>query len=151
MELISFEKKTNCTNVIRLFEYDKRFAYYKHEVRFLRFFFQKPYTHLVFSIQFVFYDANDPESVPNELFDVLIIDPPFLSEEIFTKVAKTISIIAAPGCKLIFCTGAVMEDTIRKLWENSNNPIYQSEFIPQHPRLQNDFRMFTNYPCSMKN
>jgi hypothetical protein len=41
---------------------------------------------------FVFYDFNDSENVPAELkgtFDLLVIDPPFITHEVWTKYAET--------------------------------------------------------------
>ena len=72
---------------IYLFEYDKRFA--------------------VFGQDFVFYDYNDPLNIPAHIpersFDVVFADPPFLTEECFTKVAKTVNYLMKD--KLIICTG----------------------------------------------
>ena len=69
-----------------LFEHDKRFS--------------------TFGEDFVFYDYKSPLSVPKELgssFDIVLADPPFLSDECLTKTAVTIKFLAKD--KIILCTG----------------------------------------------
>jgi len=72
---------------VYLFEYDKRFA--------------------VFGKDFVFYDYNEPFNMPEHIstnsFDVVFADPPFLTDECFRKVAKTVEYLMKD--KLIVCTG----------------------------------------------
>lgn len=54
------------------------------------------------------YDYNQPEAVKAELrgvFDVLLVDPPFLSEECLEKTAQTVKILMDTEAKLILCTG----------------------------------------------
>lgn len=56
---------------------------------------------------FVLYDYRSPLEVPKELnsfFDVVVADPPFLSEECLTKTAMTMRYISK-GPHLILCTG----------------------------------------------
>ncbi|PRP74040.1 hypothetical protein PROFUN_11913, partial [Planoprotostelium fungivorum] len=59
-----------------LFEYDKRFSFYKEK--------------------FVFYDYIEPTNLPQELkgsFDFIIVDPPFLSEECQVKASETVQFL----------------------------------------------------------
>ena len=74
------------TNAI-LFEYDARFS--------------------VHGDQFVHYDCNNPLNVPQTIeagsFDLVVADPPFLSEDCLEKFAKTIKFLMKD--KLILCTG----------------------------------------------
>lgn len=66
---------------------------------------------------FVRYDYNDDdrlEEVYSPLkssFDVLLIDPPFLSRECFEKVARFVRFIgnSESKCKHIICTGLIVE------------------------------------------
>lgn len=40
---------------------------------------------------FVFYDFNKPEDIPekfNNYFDYILIDPPFITQEVWDKVIK---------------------------------------------------------------
>lgn len=83
--------ETNCVVVGRtvdLFEFDKRFD--------------------AFGSYFIFYDYKDPENVPEEClqaYKVVIVDPPFLSEECLEKVAITVKKIVAANGKIILCSG----------------------------------------------
>ncbi|XP_042908854.2 EEF1A lysine methyltransferase 1 [Parasteatoda tepidariorum] len=108
---------------IYLFEYDKRF--------------QEKYPN-----GFVFYDYKYPDNVDkkfNSYFDVVVADPPFLSEECLEKFAKTISILTDK--KIILCTGAVMEELAMK-----HLNVHPSSFIPKHKRkLGNEFRCYVNF------
>ena len=58
---------------------------------------------------FVFYDFNHPVQMLDSnkdlqhSFDVLVIDPPFITEEVWTKYAQTATALLKPGGKLI-CT-----------------------------------------------
>lgn len=68
-------------------EYDRRFAAYGDE--------------------FIFYDYNEPLSLPSGVaprsFDIVLADPPYLSEECLNKVAKTIKYLTRG--KVLLCTG----------------------------------------------
>lgn len=68
-------------------EYDRRFASYGDD--------------------FIFYDYNEPLSfaanVAPRSFDVVLADPPYLSEECLSKVAETIKYLSKG--KVLLCTG----------------------------------------------
>lgn len=70
-----------------LLEFDRRFAAYGDD--------------------FVFYDYNDPlalrAGLPPRSFDVVLADPPYLSEECLGKVAQTIKYLSKG--KVLLCTG----------------------------------------------
>ena len=71
-----------------IFEFDKRFD--------------------AFGSYFYFYDYKDPENVPEQCigaYQVVIADPPFLSEECLEKVSKTVKKILAPGGKILLSSG----------------------------------------------
>ncbi|KAL0963579.1 hypothetical protein UPYG_G00308200 [Umbra pygmaea] len=108
-------------------EYDRRFAAYGQE--------------------FIFYDYNEPLVLPEDLapqsFDIVLADPPYLSEECLTKVAQTVKYLAKS--KILLCTGAIMEEHAEKLLG-----LKMCSFIPKHNKnLANEFRCFTNYPSSI--
>uniref|UniRef100_A0AAY5L1E0 EEF1A lysine methyltransferase 1 n=1 Tax=Esox lucius TaxID=8010 RepID=A0AAY5L1E0_ESOLU len=108
-------------------EYDRRFATYGQE--------------------FVFYDYNEPLSLPEDVapqsFDIVLADPPYLSEECLTKVAQTVKYLAKG--KVLLCTGAIMEEHAEKLLG-----LKICRYIPKHNKnLANEFRCFTNYPSSL--
>ena len=70
-----------------LLEYDQRFSVYENK--------------------FVYYDYKRPLDLPDELkchsFDVVIADPPFLSEECLEKFTQTINFLRKD--KVLLCTG----------------------------------------------
>jgi len=73
---------------IKLFEYDKRFELYGHD--------------------FQFYDYKEPLGVNQtfeKYFDLVIADPPFLSDECQIKTGMTIRKVGKDNMKLIICTG----------------------------------------------
>lgn len=68
-------------------EYDRRFSTYGDD--------------------FIYYDYNEPLSLPcgvaPQSFDVVLADPPYLSEECLSKVAQTIQYLSKG--KVLLCTG----------------------------------------------
>ncbi|KAM7406907.1 hypothetical protein PAMA_002888 [Pampus argenteus] len=104
-------------------EYDRRFAAYGND--------------------FIFYDYSEPLSLPASVapqsFDIVLADPPYLSEECLTKVVKTIKYLSKG--KVLLCTGAIMESVAKDLLD-----VKKCDFLPQHNRnLSNEFRCFVNY------
>ena len=79
-----------------LLEYDRRFEIYREK--------------------FIFYDYNDPLNLPEGLqegsFDLVVVDPPFLSKECLSKVAQTVKFLTKE--KVILCTGT---------WRNADRPM----------------------------
>ena len=50
---------------------------------------------------FVFYDFNKPEDIPQELknsFDMIVIDPPFITREVWEKVINIKSLKLSIVC-----------------------------------------------------
>ena len=77
-------KPDSCKAVI--LEFDKRFAKYGED--------------------FIFYDYNEPlafEETLKHSFDMVVVDPPFLSDECLTKVAETVKFLGKG--KTLLCTG----------------------------------------------
>jgi 16S rRNA G966 N2-methylase RsmD len=72
---------------VYIFEFDKRFAMYGEE--------------------FIFYDYNHPLDLPEKVtahsFDIVVADPPYLSEECLRKTSKTIKYLTRG--KILLCTG----------------------------------------------
>nr|CAG4636376.1 EOG090X0ABW [Eubosmina coregoni] len=105
-----------------VFEYDTRFS--------------------VYGTDFVLYDYRSPLEVPKELgssYNVVIADPPFLSEECLTKTAVTMRYLSKGP--LILCTGAIMEELAGRLLQ-----LKMCDFRPRHRNnLANDFRCYANY------
>lgn len=112
---------------VSIFEYDRRFAMYGEE--------------------FVFYDYNNPLDLPDKItahsFDIVIADPPYLSEECLRKTSETIKYLTRG--KILLCTGAVMEAPAAQLLG-----VKMCAFIPKHTRnLANEFRCYVNYDSGL--
>ncbi|XP_046393102.1 EEF1A lysine methyltransferase 1 [Ischnura elegans] len=109
-------------NQIVLFEYDQRFS--------------------VYGSDFIHYDYKCPLDLPQKLadyFDLVVVDPPFLSEECLTKTAITVKFLTKGN--IILCTGAVMENLAKKLLN-----VRRCDFKPTHKNnLANEFLCYTNY------
>jgi len=127
-------------------------------------------------VDFVFYDYKDA-SIPElpvdwrNSFDVVVCDPPFLTEECASATLKAAvetlgkkleggvggspssassssasssSTLSSKMCKVMFCTGEIMAET---LTESSGGSLKKSEtFIPEHAsKLSNPFVLMTNF------
>ncbi|CAD7000765.1 protein-lysine N-methyltransferase CG9154 [Ceratitis capitata] len=113
-------------NKVKIFEFDKRFSAYGDN--------------------FVFYDFNKADEDDyllefKETFDLIIADPPFLSEECITKISKIIKNLQKFEAKIVFCSGAVVEPWITKCLQ-----LKKCRFEPAHDRnLGNEFVSYANF------
>jgi EEF1A lysine methyltransferase 1 len=115
---------------LMLLEYDNRFAVWP---------------------EFIHYDYTAPTRLPANLrgvFDAIIVDPPFLSDECQTKAALTVrwlsEIWKRDGLKLVACTGERMGPLVNRLY----GPVgaRETDFAVQHASgLSNEFRCFANF------
>nr|XP_004670586.2 EEF1A lysine methyltransferase 1 isoform X1 [Jaculus jaculus]XP_045010666.1 EEF1A lysine methyltransferase 1 isoform X1 [Jaculus jaculus]XP_045010667.1 EEF1A lysine methyltransferase 1 isoform X1 [Jaculus jaculus] len=110
-----------------IFEYDRRFAMYKDE--------------------FIFYDYNNPLDLPGNIaahsFDIVVADPPHLSEECLRKTSETIKYLTRG--KVLLCTGAIMGEVAAQLLG-----VKVCKFIPEHARnLANEFCCYVNYDSGL--
>ncbi|XP_054164380.1 EEF1A lysine methyltransferase 1-like [Oppia nitens] len=110
-----------------LFEFDKRFQ-------------------MKYPSNYVFYDYNQPldnsfiDRFTERSFDVVIADPPFLSDECLRKTSETINYLA--NDKILLCTGSVMRHTIDECLHLQEC----HHFEPKHNRkLGNEFKCFSNF------
>jgi len=107
---------------VTLFEYDQRFAMYGPD--------------------FKLYDYKSPLDIPRELssyYDLVIADPPFLSDECLTKTAVTVKFLTK--LKIILCTGEIMSDLAQRLLD-----VKKCAFKPGHlNNLANEFCCFANF------
>ena len=92
-----------------IFEYNRRFPVYGKD--------------------FVYYDYKNPVDLPERIathsFDIVVADPPYLSEECLRKMSETIKLLTRG--KILLCTGAVMEAVAAKLLG-----VKMCKFIPEH-------------------
>ncbi|XP_030033097.1 EEF1A lysine methyltransferase 1 [Manduca sexta] len=107
---------------VSLLEYDRRFE--------------------IHAPDFIFYDYNTPDRLPSEMhnsYDLVIADPPFLSEECITKTSQTIKLLSKD--KIVICTGAVMEEHVKNLLG-----LKKCDFEPRHRNnLANEFVCYANF------
>jgi len=107
---------------VKLFEFDPRFGCYGDD--------------------FIRYDYKTPLALASDLrssFDVVVADPPFLSDECLTKTCLTVQFLAKGA--IIMCTGAVMEELAGRLLK-----LKVCAFRPKHKNnLANDFRCYANF------
>lgn len=118
---------------LTLFEYDNRFERYGDD--------------------FQFYDYRQSldelwqrsGSDLRHKFDVVVADPPFLSEECVKSVAELVLALKSENGKIIFCTGVVAESFV--LSELKKETMRKCEnFEPRHKsKLGNEFRCYVNY------
>lgn len=120
-------KKIHPNGIVRLFEYDDRFA--------------------IFNEDFIHYDYKKVYTISNYLkefenyFDVIIADPPFLSEECIQGTATIIKRIQKKDAKIILCSGHIVTD-----WAKSSLNLTKCMYQPQHERnLANEFCSFANF------
>lgn len=120
-------RKVDVATTVRLFEFDRRFSCYGQD--------------------FVFYDYNcvtgDPEYMNEHMqqFDIVLMDPPFLSEECISKLAQIVTKISKPTAKLILCSGGVVEE-----WASKYLGLKKCRFQPEHERnLGNMFASYANF------
>ncbi|XP_046492679.1 EEF1A lysine methyltransferase 1 [Neodiprion pinetum] len=115
-------KKDSDGRQVTLFEYDQRFA--------------------VFGSDFIPYDYKSPLEIPRELagdFDLVLADPPFLSEECLTKTAVTIKFLSKKN--IVLCTGAIMSELASRLLG-----VKKCSFEPRHKNnLANEFWCYSNF------
>ncbi|XP_070394786.1 EEF1A lysine methyltransferase 1 [Dermacentor albipictus] len=115
-------RELGCKNTLKLLEFDRRFECHGED--------------------FVHYDYNVPLEIPQDWqgkFTVVVLDPPFLSEECLSKTAETVQFLRPTF--VILCTGAVMEPYAEQLLG-----LRPCNFEPTHTRkLGNEFKCFANY------
>ncbi|XP_062862207.1 EEF1A lysine methyltransferase 1 [Trichomycterus rosablanca] len=126
-QLGSERKDESCQVSAVLFEFDQRFAAYGDE--------------------FIFYDYNNPLCLPEDVlpqsFDIVVVDPPYLSEECLNKVALTVKYLTKS--KILLCTGAIMEEHAEK-----HMGVKMCSYLPKHNHnLANEFRCYVNYELSL--
>lgn len=94
---------------VYIFEYDKRFAIYGEE--------------------FIFYDYNNPLDLPEKIaahsFDIVIADPPYLSEECLRKTSETIKYLTQG--KILLCTGRCQIASLLKVGDGGCSSLRYQE------------------------
>ena len=111
---------------LKLFEYDERFSRYGTD--FQVYDYSKADNHMYL------------EEYSGE-FDLILVDPPFLSEECIEKVSKTITKMLAKNGKLVLCSGKAV-----RVWAEKYMNLKICMFQPEHERnLGNEFASYANF------
>lgn len=109
-----------------IFEYDDRFSTYGDS--------------------FVHYDYNNAfeDGVLDNYqgyFDIIIADPPFLSEECIEKMGRIFKKFAKVGARIVLCSGLVVRE-----WSKAHMNLELCKWEPKHQRnLGNQFASYANF------
>ena len=124
--LISYVALKTFLDYVKIFEFDKRFE--------------------SFGEDFQFYDYNKAveENYLLEFassFDLIIVDPPFLSEECLEKTSLIVKRLLKVNGLIILNTGSVQSELAEK-----HLSLKESSYKPQHKNnLGNEFSSFANF------
>uniref|UniRef100_A0A1L8DCL5 Protein-lysine N-methyltransferase n=1 Tax=Nyssomyia neivai TaxID=330878 RepID=A0A1L8DCL5_9DIPT len=94
----------------------------------------------------IFYDytrGKDTEVLGNfhEFFDLVIADPPFLSEECISKTSDILMHVLKSSGRIILCSGVIVAQ-----WAEKFLKLQPCKFHPKHKRnLGNEFASFANF------
>lgn len=120
-------KSVHPKGVVRLFEFDTRFAAFKED--------------------FVHYDYNQADKNEQYLdefkqyFDIIIADPPFLSEECIRNTSTIVKKLRKDETDIVLCSGQVVQE-----WAKEFLDLNQCNYHPEHERnLANEFRSYANF------
>ena len=94
---------------------------------------------------FTFYDFHAPTDVPAELhgaFACVVIDPPFITTEVWMQYAQTAKLLLAPGGKVIGTT--IIENAPLLLEQLGARP---NTFLPSIPNLPYQYAVYTSFEC----
>jgi len=93
---------------------------------------------------FIFYDFNDPLGLPAELhhkFRIVVIDPPFITRDVWSKYAETAKFLVAPGGRIL---GSTVPENVE--WMGEVLPgIKPRRYQPSIPNLVYQYCMWANY------
>lgn len=93
---------------------------------------------------FVFYDFNEPTALPAELegaFSAVVIDPPFITHDVWAKYCQTAQYLLAPGGRVIATT--VIENAA--LLHERLLCVAPTRFLPSIPNLPYQYAVYTNF------
>jgi len=92
---------------------------------------------------YVFYDFNAPVDLPPELrgaFDFVLVDPPFITHEVWTKYAETTRFLVREGGRILCTTINENDGMMQELL--GTTPVL---FRPSIPNLVYQYSVYTNY------
>ena len=86
------------------------------------------------------YDYNHPEDIPEELcgtFDFVLIDPPFITEEVWRKYGEATKKLLAPSGKILLTTTAENAPMLAELLD-----VKPQVFAPSIPHLVYQYSLY---------
>jgi len=92
---------------------------------------------------YVFYDYQHPEQVPSDLlhhFDGILIDPPFITSDVWQNYATTAKLLLKEGGKVICTTIAENAGIMRDLLD-----LQTARFKPFIPNLVYQYNLYLNF------
>lgn len=120
-------RNIHSNGVVRLFEFDQRFAAVGDD------FSQYDYRNIIDNPDYLNEFANT--------FDILIVDPPFLSEECMQHTAAIVNKLKTNDASIILCSGQVVAPYAAQYFD-----LKQCQFRPEHARnLANEFCSYANF------
>jgi hypothetical protein len=97
---------------------------------------------------FVFYDFNKPSDVPQEIvgaFDLVVIDPPFITEEVWRKYGETARLLLSPGGHALCTTVAENVGLLQELFPNLRRMAFQ----PSIPHLVYQYDLYCTWDSAV--
>uniref|UniRef100_A0A0G4I283 Uncharacterized protein n=1 Tax=Chromera velia CCMP2878 TaxID=1169474 RepID=A0A0G4I283_9ALVE len=101
---------------------------------------------------FVQFDFRKPEAIPQEergAYDMVVIDPPFITEEVWSQYATAASMLLRQGGggRLLLSTVAENLEMLRRVF---NEPrLVPLPFKPSIPHLVYQYDLFANFPVAV--
>lgn len=92
---------------------------------------------------FIFYDFNQPETLDSALehtFDIAIVDPPFITREVWEKYTRAIRFLLKDTGKMILSS---IDENAAML--NELLGVEKTHYQPSIPHLVYQYSFFTNY------
>lgn len=92
---------------------------------------------------YVFYDFNDPTNLPVELlgrFDFILVDPPFITREVWEKYVVTVRLLAASNARILCTTIAENAQMMSEILG-----LAPTLFRPSIPNLVYQYNIYVNY------
>eukprot|EP01139_Manchomonas_bermudensis_P000561 Amastigsp_a619_32.p1 type:complete len:186 gc:universal Amastigsp_a619_32:66-623(+) len=93
--------------------------------------------------EFVRYDYKEPTALSPDLrgsFDFIVVDPPFITRDVWELYAQTVRFLMKPGARLLLSSVAENEAMLHELLGVS-----RVVFQPSIPHLVYQYSLFANY------
>lgn len=98
---------------------------------------------------YIYFDFNQPDLIPkeyNNFFDFIVIDPPFITKDVWSKYAETAKKIMKIDSKILLCSIEENKDMLFTLL-NVQKRVYK----PCIPHLVYQYNFFSNYESDKLN